>query len=83
MLAANHAGAELVTYNFTFTLDEVTDTGDVTGVPDTLDHLNTTTTYSGSATFDTAAFPSETGGSGPFTTATYPPVDLSLNLDSS
>ncbi|MEO0530542.1 MAG: hypothetical protein AAF266_08185, partial [Planctomycetota bacterium] len=82
LLAANHAQAELVTYNFTFTLDGVTDTSDVTGVPDTLDHLDTTTTYFGSATYDTAAIPTGTSDAGTFTNATYPLVDLSLNLDS-
>lgn len=51
-------------------------------MPDTLDNLNTTTTYSGSATFDTAAIPTGTSDAGPFTNATYPLVDLSLNLDS-
>ncbi|GAB5405725.1 MAG: hypothetical protein Aurels2KO_39560 [Aureliella sp.] len=82
LLGADHAQADLITYNFTFTFDGVTDTNDVTGVPDTLDHLNTTNTYSGSATYNTAAIPSGTSDAGTFTSATYPLVDLSLNLDS-
>ena len=44
--------------------------------------MATTATYSGSATFDTAAIPTGTSDAGPFTNATYPLVDLSLNLDS-